>query len=300
MIMIGVNSDGGNTEGIGAMVQAQLMCYTIAKKNNLEYFFSKFRNFTHFQHFGSSQEKFMEEVNDFFVFPTSTQEKEITRRISLNHFDKKQIEHIRNNSNKNEKILLEFNLKSIAKHFTENNLIHYAEKESTIRSLSSGLDSRRQFRKTVSDNEHKKICIHIRKRTHTDTCAAPIRDYFTPNKKMYYEKVVKSLSMKYEDVEAVIEIVAQGNIEDYEFLKSVSISGRHKIEFYVEDHPLKSLFQLINADVLMMSNSSFSWISHLYGAHELVCVKDSFNHPMYSANITRVRKDGEILWKQSQ
>jgi len=69
----------------------------------------------------------------------------------------------------------------------------------------------------------------------------------------------------------------------------------HTISFHIEEYPIISLYYMINSDVLVMANSSFSWISHLYGNHELVCMKQGFNHPMYSLNLKEIDKNGNLI-----
>lgn len=293
MIFFSANSDGGNTEGIGAMVQAQLLCYSISKFFNLGFHFSKFKNFTHYQHYNVSQEKFMNDVNEFFNFP-SIDESKITKKIKLDRLEKNIINDIIKSTKEDENIILEFNQKNILKFFVSNNLIKESEKNSSIRSLKSNLILNKKFKKPFSKYE-KNIAIHIRKYTSTDCCQSQKRDLFSESKQQYYINLTECLSNLYQEHKSRLRIYAQGNLDEYAFLNNSKLSKKHKLSFHIDEYPLTSLFYMINSDVLAMANSSFSWISHLYGNHELVCVKEGFDHPMYSSNLKTINKDGIIV-----
>jgi len=293
MIYLSVNSNGNNTEGIGAMVQAQLLCYSITKMLNVGFYFSKFKNFTHYQHHNVSQEEFMDDVNKFFNFP-SIDDSNVTRKISVNKLEKNTIDDFKRKAKDNENVVLEFDLKLIFKFFINNALIKEAENKSTIRSLKSNLVLEDKFKQAFSTDE-KNIAIHIRKYTSTDSAPDSSRDLFVPEKKQYYINLLERLSFLYENQKSKFRIYAQGSIEEYDFLNSAKLHENHTISFHIEEYPIISLYYMINSDVLVMANSSFSWISHLYGNHELVCVKQGFNHPMYSLNLKEIDKNGNLI-----
>jgi len=293
MIYLSVNSNGNNTEGIGAMVQAQLLCYSITKMLNVGFYFSKFKNFTHYQHYNVSQEEFMNDVNNFFNFPLIDESK-ITKKINLDKLEKNVIDDFRKNYQEDKNLILEFDQKTIFRFFIHNNVIREAEKKSIIRSLKNNLILNKKLKKRFSKYE-KNIAIHIRKYTNTDCCQSPKRDYFDESKQQYYINLLECLSILYKNNKTTFRVYSQGSLNEYSFLNSVRLSSKkHKLSFHIDEHPLTSLFYMINSNVLVMANSSFSWISHLYGEHELVCVKEGFDHPMYSSNVKIISKNGLI------
>ncbi len=292
MIYLSVNSDGKNTEGIGAMVQAQLLCYVISKSLDVGFYFSKFKNFTHYQHCDIGQEEFMNDINNFFNLP-SIDDSKITKTISLDRLEKSVINDLKKDIKNDEHVVLQFEQKVILKFFVINNLIKEAENKSIIRSLKNSLVLDDKFKQPFFSNE-KNIVVHIRKYTKTDSCASPIRDLFTAEKKQYYINLIECLSLLYKDKKSKFRIYAQGSINEYTFLSSAKLHQDHTLSFHIEEYPIISLYYMINADVLAMANSSFSWISHLYGQHELVCVKEGFNHPMYSLHTKTIDKSGMI------
>lgn len=293
MIYLSVNSDGKNTEGIGAMAQAQLLCYAISRSFGVGFHFSKFENLTHYQHYDVGQEEFIDDANRFFNFP-SLDDSKITRKINLNKLEKNTIDDLRKSVKDNENVVLEFDQKPILKFFVKNGVIKEAENKSTIRSLKSNLFLEDKFKQQFSIDE-KNIAIHIRKYTSTDSSPDESRDLFVPEKKQYYTNLLERLSLLYENQKSKFRIYAQGSIDEYEFLNSAKLHENHTLSFHIEEYPIVSLYYMINADVLVMANSSFSWISHLYGNHELVCMKQGFNHPMYSLNLKEIDKNGNLI-----
>ena len=49
------------------------------------------------------------------------------------------------------------------------------------------------------------------------------------------------------------------------------------IKFHIDDLPLISLYHLIHSDIKVLSNSSFSFISAIYG-DALAMARDTFHH----------------------
>ena len=80
------NSNGNHTEGIGAMAQYQIICYVLSKLYNTEYYFTGFKNLTHYQYFDITQEQWCKDITDFFNFPIS--EVSDLPRISFHQLDK--------------------------------------------------------------------------------------------------------------------------------------------------------------------------------------------------------------------
>lgn len=293
MIYLSVNSDGKNIEGMGAMIQAQLLCYAISKNFNVGFHFSKLKNLTHYQYYNVDKEEFIDDINKFFNLP-SIDDSKITKKINLNILDKNIIYDFKKSSNDNENIILEFEQKPILKFFVNNELIKEVEKNSIIKSLKHNLVLQEKFKQSFSKDE-KNIAVHIRKYTSTDSSPDISRDLFKPEKKQYYINLLECLSNLYKNQKSKFRIYAQGSINEYEFFNSIKLHENHTLSFHVEEYPIISLYYMINSDVLVMANSSFSWISHLYGNHELVCMKQGFNHPMYSLNLKEIDKNGNLI-----
>jgi hypothetical protein len=74
------NSDGNNTEGIGAMAQYQIICCVLSKLYGVNFYFKGFKNLTHYQYFDTTQEEWSNGVTKFFNFDT-------TRDLNLKNID---------------------------------------------------------------------------------------------------------------------------------------------------------------------------------------------------------------------
>ena len=62
------NADGLSTEGIGAIAQYQIHTYTLSKLLGVEFASTDFVNIQHYQG-NSTQNKFGEDITNFFNFP---------------------------------------------------------------------------------------------------------------------------------------------------------------------------------------------------------------------------------------
>jgi hypothetical protein len=281
MIFLSTNSDGKNTEGIGAMVMTQLLCYTLAKKMNIGFYFSKFKNFAHFEYHNMTQDSFMNDINEFFNLPSEINESEVTKKLFYNSISENEILKLKETYER-ENVLIEIK----EKYFLKNSglIIDYADKFSTIRFLKSCLNLKKQHEYQDFLKTEKNISVHIRKYTKTDCCSSPKRDLFNKSKEKFYIKLLKDISNLYKDENLHFRIYAQGDISEYTFLNGV-LDQKDKISFCIEEYPITSLYYMINSDVLVMANSAFSWIAHLYGDHKVTYVKHGFDAPLYKGSV---------------
>ncbi len=75
-IYLSTNSNGTNTEGIGAMAQYQLHTYALSKIFNINFTFSPFINLQHYQYHNVTQKQFCDDINSFFNFPDHLKNKD--------------------------------------------------------------------------------------------------------------------------------------------------------------------------------------------------------------------------------
>ena len=64
------------------------------------------------------------------------------------------------------------------------------------------------------------------------------------------------------------------------------------IKFHIDEHPLTSLYHLIKSDVKVLSNSSFSYISSIYG--EGVSIARTNFHHKIPDNVIYSEYDGSF------
>lgn len=288
MIYLNTNSNGMNTEGIGAMVQFQLFCYSLSQILKVGYCFSNFSNFTHYQYNNLTQEEFMNDINRFFNFPNNIEEFKFPK-IKIND---ENISFI--NSLIDQNLIVEISphvLMSLGQKS-----IDMIENQRYIKNLKKNIFLDDNLKYKTYNKEEKNIAIHIRVFTKTDCDTSLSREYFDISKKEYYQNVIKTLSKKFKKEKLCIRIYSQGDENNFSFFNSLKneIPEYHKIELHIEEHPLTTLFYMIESDILVMANSSLSYIAHLYRDKETY-VKKSFYHTVYNENTFFINDSGIII-----
>ena len=118
------------------------------------------------------------------------------------------------------------------------------------------------------NKDKQNIAIHIRKYTQTDCDLNPRRELFDKSKENYYIDLINQLNNNNNE----FHIFSQGKEENFNFLK------KDNVVLHIEEHPLTSLYHMINTDVLVTANSSLSYVAHLLGNHKQCFVRDTFFH----------------------
>jgi hypothetical protein len=260
------NSDGNNTEGIGAMTQYQIVCYVLSKLYDVGYYFNGFRNLNHYQYFNITKEKWCLDINNFFNFPIINQ-LENYENISFYEIQDDLENFINNNKDKN--IIINFNIIKLLKfidEFIDNESIQSYFKEINNRII---LDEKFKY----YNSNTKNIAIHIRKFTKTDCCLHPRRELFDKTKETFYINIIKNIE-KLNKNKKQYHIFSQGDINQFNFLKQLEID----IQFHIEECPIISLYHMINSNILVTSNSSLSYISHILKDRDLTLVRNTFFH----------------------
>jgi len=229
------NSDGNNTEGIGAMAQYQIICYILSKLYNTKYYFTGFKNLTHYQYFNTTQKQWSKDITKFFNLPVSKKSKLPVVNFSETNYDL--------NSLLNQNIIL-----NIEPNYLLQFIDDYIDNLS-VQSILKEIGNNIKFNNKLYyfNKEKQNIAIHIRKYTQTDCDPHPNRELFDESKKDYYINLVNLLNSN----DSIFHIYSQGNDKDFNFLK------RDNVVLHIEEHPLTSLYHMINADMLVTANSSF-------------------------------------------
>jgi hypothetical protein len=248
------NSDGIGTEGIGAMLQYQLFCVAYANLNKCNYHFGGFKNLQHYQYFSESQEEFGERFDRLFNLPG----------LSVCN---------RNKENLDPAMLLKFGQENLEEIWNSN--------------ITTALNYLLVLEKAhhYFDQDYINVAVHIRVRTALDPCSAPQREYFKHNEDSYYDNVINNIASIDFGKPVKFHIYAQGQDSDFDFPDNC--------ELHISEHPAVSLYHMITSDILVMSNSSFSYVSHLYGNCASI-VKSSFYHTTYDATSIKCSPDGSF------
>lgn len=258
MIYFTTNSDGNHTEGIGAMAQYQIICYVISKLYNVNFYFTGFKNLTHYQYFDITQEQWCKDITNFFNLPVSKDLDLPT--INFHQLNIELDDFINNNDN----VIINFEphyLLSFMDNYIDNDGI-----QNILIELGKNIILNSDLK--YFDKEKQNIAIHIRKYTQTDCDLNPRREYFDESKKDYYINLINKLDNNKVD----FHIYSQGKEEEFNFL------NKNNIKLHIEENPLVSLYHMINSDIFITANSSLSYIAHLLGNHKQCFVRDTFFH----------------------
>lgn len=274
MIYLFTKADGKQTEGIGAVAQCQIHTYTLSKMLGVGFVSTKFENLQHYQEH-DTQENFSNDVTNFFNFPNQIEPP--SDAVKFDHVDQTFLDFIEKNRN-NDDIYVEISNKDLIRVAISN-----TEKWSSVipdlSKLVSIDDSKKYF-----DEDKLNISLHITNFIEgRDNDRTPQREQFEQGNRK--EKYYIDLLQKFDDifnrrgrtlfVDKEYHIYSRsqipGDLSQFEAFTKLSLP----IKFHIDEHPLISLYHLIQSDVKVLSNSSFSYISALYG-DGLNIVRDNF------------------------
>lgn len=268
MIFLYTNADGKQTEGIGAIAQNQIHTYTLSKILGVQFASNKFKNLQHYQEH-DTQENFSNDVTKFFNFPNLIELPE--KSIRFEHIDNNFINFVNENMNKDD-MYIEMSDKDLIRFAISN-----TEKwKDVIPDLSKRVfldESKKYF-----DDEKLNIAIHITNFIEGRDCdRTPYREQFIQGnyKEKYYIKLIKKLNDIFKSFDKEFHIYSRsqipGDLSQFEAFTKLGVP----IKFHIDEHPLISLYHLIDSDVRVLSNSSFSYMAALYG-DGLNIVRDNY------------------------
>ena len=274
MIYLFTRADGKQTEGIGAVAQCQIHTYTLSKMLGVGFASTKFENLQHYQEY-DTQENFSNDVTNFFNFPNRIEPP--NDAVKFEHVDRTFLDFIEKNKNGDE-IYVEISNKDLIRVAISN-----TEKWSSVipdlSKLVSIDDSKKYF-----DEDKLNISLHITNFIEgRDNDRTPQREQFEQGNRK--EKYYIDLLQKFDDifnrrgrtlfVDKEYHIYSRsqtpGDLSQFEAFTKLGLP----IKFHIDEHPLISLYHLIQSDVKVLSNSSFSYMSALYG-DGLNIVRDNF------------------------
>ena len=274
MIYLFTKADGKQTEGIGAVAQCQIHTYTLSKMLGVGFASTKFENLQHYQEY-DTQENFSNDVTNFFNFPNQIEPP--SDAVKFEHVDQTFLDFIEKNRNGDD-IYVEISNKDLIRVAISN-----TEKWSSVipdlSKLVSIDDSKKYF-----DEDKLNISLHITNFIEgRDNDRTAQREQFVQGNRK--EKYYIDLLQKFDDifnkrgrtlfVDKEYHIYSRsqtpGDLSQFEAFTKLGLP----IKFHIDEHPLTSLYHLIQSDVKVLSNSSFSYMAALYG-HGLNVVRDNF------------------------
>ena len=271
-------ADGKQTEGIGAVAQCQIHTYTLSKMLNVGYLSTNFKNLQHYQEH-STQEKFCEDVTKFFNFPNSQAIESVDDSVYFERVDQNFIDFVKKNQ-KDDDLYVEIGNIDLMR-IADNN---YQIWKPFIKELSSLVFFDQD--KYYYDDEKLNIALHITNFIEgRDNDRSLSREQFVQGnkKEQYYINLLKKFDKifnqnnKTGSLKKEYHIYSRsqtpGDLTQFESFTKLGLP----IKFHIDEHPLTSLYHLIKSDVKVLSNSSFSYISAIYGEGVSIA-RTNFHH----------------------
>jgi hypothetical protein len=127
------------------------------------------------------------------------------------------------------------------------------------------------------DKNKKTLSVHIRNINPQDVCFDYNREYYSENKKNYFINLITNIH-RIHGKNLDVHIFSQGKDEDFEIFEK-----KFNAKTHLNGDIVTTLYHLITSEILVTSNSSFSWVSHLYGQNKYVYSRNNFFHSWYSS-----------------
>lgn len=279
--------DGFGTEGIGSMIQYHLLLEFYADSIGVDFTYPGSSNFSHHSYSGYSENEYLSLIDTFFNFPNLKNEWDEVHNIT--QVDQNLFSLIEDNRNNNKKVLINLSNchKQIESLCQQNvNSIFTEERIDKIRNKLI-LKEKKYFDSDVN------ICLHLRTTNPNDIpseIVSPLREYYIKDRDFYrYKNLVNFLKKNTEDQKASLHIHSQGfttNFEEFLQLKTDTFD----VQLHIDDHPVVDLYHMSNADLLVMSNSSFSWVASLLNSNQKI-VRDNFTNGSFTHNSLKANYD---------
>tara|TARA_B100001109_G_C18843067_1_gene465492 strand:- start:215 stop:1114 length:900 start_codon:yes stop_codon:yes gene_type:complete len=276
MIYLFNRADGNQTEGIGAVAQCQIHTYSLSKLLGVEFASTKFQNLQHYQEH-DTQENFCKDVTNFFNFPNQIEPPQDV--VKFEHINTDLFEFISDNK-EGDDVYVEIGNSDMMK-FADSNADKWSQFIPNLANCVTLDESKQYF-----DDNKLNISLHITNFIEgRDNDRSESREQFVQgnSKEKYYVNLLQKFDEIFNrrnqslfvDKEYHIYSRSQtpGDLSQFEAFTKLGLP----IRFHIDEHPIISLYHLINSDVKVLSNSSFSYISALYGKG-LSISRTNFHH----------------------
>ena len=281
------------SDGIGAIVQNELICSTLANYFDVTYTFPGFKGINHYQLFGGNVTDFTNDITKFFNFteniPTNQPKFVVCDTLKINDFVTKCKLSYKDHPGD---VVMQVSSRQLNRYYDGN----VKSFEKLAQESCSKLKDRIVFDDALKYFEHDviNVAFHIRSLVYTDTDPSKQREYYTEKNKQYYITVLKNVidclnasTKKYK-----IHIYTSSKTNQFEYLSDL-LQDKATIKFHHDEMPLTSLYHMIDSNVLIMANSSFSRLAHMYGK-PITLVRNTFWHSTFSDNTLMIDSSGNF------
>jgi hypothetical protein len=274
MIFLYTPADGNQTEGIGAVAQCQIHAYVLSRMMQVEFVGRPFTGLQHYQEY-STQEEYCDAVTDFFNFQFNKIDLSNAKIVKAERIDNSLVEFINQHRMTADEIYVELPTAQL-QSFADANFDAYKDA-----GYHSTLAKRIRFdeSKYYFDDDKLNIGIHITNFIEgRDNDLSAQREQYVPgnSKEQYYINLINKLNellSKNSDIEKEFHIYSRGEEKDFEVFTNLDVP----VKLHLWEHPLTSIYHLTKSDIRVLSNSSFSYMSALFGAENgMSIIRDNF------------------------
>jgi len=294
-------NDGWGTEGMGSMIQYQLLLYFFSDFTGIPFTYSGSNNFSHHNYTEYSKDEFHKSIDTFFNLPkiesvwdkvydyTGDKDRHQKNIHNRNSFDNEFFDLVKKYERSADKILLNLNgchMKVLT--YCEENLEKIFTKDRIDRIRNNLIFTGKKY----FDHDIN-ISLHLRTSNPNDIPAeivSPLRELYTTEKDFYrYKNLIEYLKEQAKGQKATLHIHSQKFKNNFnEFLEL--IGNDFNVQLHIDDNPLSDIYHMSNADLLIMSNSSFSWLASLLNINQKI-VRDNFTNGTFVHNSLKANYD---------
>lgn len=233
-------------EGFGSLFHYLLGAYAIAKRKNIQFYYTPITNVGHCE---GNQEEWDKKCNYLitkYLLPNLILELDNKKIINIDRDDivkyNKSDENIILNLNHwNMKIELDGDF-TLLSDIRDDLINYYQSKYKKINKID--------------------VALHIRKFNNIDCDLNPIREYYQPGNFMntYFINKINEIYDNLNNENMIFHIYSQG--DEYEFRSFIDLDK--KVILHLNESMIDTFHDLINADVFIMSKSCLSYIAAIY------------------------------------
>lgn len=265
--------NSGKKEGIGAVLQYQLFLYGMCKKFGLEFYNDGFRNIGHSTYNNYSDCEWGNLFTNFFNFSSN---KNFENRITFSEIDERFFSFIEDNKNKSDDCLVYVEPEEVLRY--GQSIIDEIYNQRYLIKLKNNF----QFNSNYFSKDVLNICLHIRSINSEDISFCieqDFRELYTNKEEKRYIDLIQNLKKVCYNEKIHLHIYSQGSKDN--FLNVINLSeNKFEIILHLDENPVSDIYHMSHADLLIMSNSSYSWVSHLLNYNPTL-VRDNFWHSTY-------------------
>ncbi len=287
-IFLETNTNGFDAEGIGSVAQWNLVLYGLCKKLGANFFAKPFININHYQYNNIPKDKWSEEFTEFFNL-NSPQKFDVEYIFDGEYQDL--INFIDENKNSKENICIEVNKNFIVQNGFS--IIDEAFQKKYLEDIKQNLIYQKE---SYFDSTKYNISLHLRSLNSCDVPTYPeMETYLVYKNANDIKNIFDILKEKFYNKKVCIYIHSQGDKNN--FIDLLELSNKNfEIVLKLNEHPIDDIYHMSNANLLIMSKSSYSWIAHLLNFNQTL-VRDNFYQPTYP---NRVFLDSDYKFDPSE